>query len=228
MELVTDPSLVLLDEPTSGLDSFTAKKICKTLQDLAHNDGKCIIATIHQPSSEAFMYFDKLLLMADGHIVYQGIANRAPKYFKMLGYELKARVNPADSFIKVLAVNYPKTDKDEEKIKKLLDGYYKFQVPQMQKENTEMSLVEFIPKTNNFSVAPFCLQLQLLFQRNMTFIKREPLVLIARIAIAIVQGLFALSVFWRISNNVDNMVGSMFYLSANVFVGIIYGTIATF
>ena len=39
---------------------------------------------------------------------------------------------------------------------------------------------------DNFSVAPFCLQLQLLFLRNMTFIKREPLVLIARIAIALV------------------------------------------
>jgi len=49
-----------------------------------------------------------------------------------------------------------------------------------------MSLVEFIPRTDNFSVAPFCLQVQLLLQRNITFIKREPLVLIARIAIALV------------------------------------------
>jgi hypothetical protein len=64
--------------------------------------------------------------MADGNIVYQGIANRAPKYFKMLGFELKPRVNPADSFIKVVAINYPKTEKDDEKIKKLLDGYYKY------------------------------------------------------------------------------------------------------
>ncbi len=47
----------------------------------------------------------------------------------MLGFELKARVNPADSFIKVVAINYPKIDKDEEKIKKLLGGYYKYQMP---------------------------------------------------------------------------------------------------
>ena len=46
-ELITDPSLVLLDEPTSGLDSFTAKNICKTLQRLAHNQGKTVISTIH-------------------------------------------------------------------------------------------------------------------------------------------------------------------------------------
>ena len=69
-ELITDPSLVLLDEPTSGLDSFTAKKLCRTLQRLAHNQGKTMIATIHQPSSEAFFYFDRLILMADGYIVY--------------------------------------------------------------------------------------------------------------------------------------------------------------
>jgi ABC-type multidrug transport system ATPase subunit len=82
VELITDPSIVLLDEPTSGLDSFMAKKICKTLQSLAHNEGKTIISTIHQPSSAAFYYFDRLILMADGNIVYQGIANRGPRYFE--------------------------------------------------------------------------------------------------------------------------------------------------
>lgn len=79
-------------------------------------------------------------------------------------------------------------------------------MPAIQKDNTEMSLVEFIPRTDNFSVAPFGLQVQLLFSRNMTFIKREPLVLVARIAIAVVQGLFALSVFYKISVN-DNCLG---------------------
>lgn len=70
VELITDPSVILLDEPTSGLDSFMAKTICKLLQKLAHQNGKTIVSTIHQPSSQAFAYFDRLLLMADGHIVY--------------------------------------------------------------------------------------------------------------------------------------------------------------
>ena len=47
VELITDPSVILLDEPTSGLDSFMAKSVCKLLQDLAHNEGKTIISTIH-------------------------------------------------------------------------------------------------------------------------------------------------------------------------------------
>ena len=70
VELVSDPSVILLDEPTSGLDAFKARSICKLLHSLARNKGKTIISTIHSPSSEAFFYFDRLILMADGHIVY--------------------------------------------------------------------------------------------------------------------------------------------------------------
>jgi ABC-type multidrug transport system ATPase subunit len=65
-ELITDPSLVLLDEPTSGLDSTTALKITKILKNEAYT-GKTIIATIHQPSSEIFNMFDRLILLHDGY-----------------------------------------------------------------------------------------------------------------------------------------------------------------
>jgi len=74
VELVSDPSVILLDEPTSGLDSFKAQSICALLNKLAREKGKTIVSTIHSPSSEAFFYFDRLILMADGHIVYQGDA----------------------------------------------------------------------------------------------------------------------------------------------------------
>lgn len=70
VELVSDPSVILLDEPTSGLDSFKARSICELLHRLARNSGKTIVSTIHSPSSEAFFFFDRLILMADGHIVY--------------------------------------------------------------------------------------------------------------------------------------------------------------
>jgi len=40
------------------------------LKKLARS-GKTIISTIHQPSSESFAEFDRLLLMCDGHCVYQ-------------------------------------------------------------------------------------------------------------------------------------------------------------
>lgn len=73
VEIISDPSLILLDEPTSGLDSFKAYSIVKLLRQQARR-GKTIIATIHQPSSAAFGQFDRLILMQDGNIVYQGSA----------------------------------------------------------------------------------------------------------------------------------------------------------
>lgn len=115
MELISDPSLLLLDEPTSGLDSFRATTICKYLNKLARQ-GKTIISTIHQPNSEAFHYFDKLILMMDGHIVFQGRANICPQYFKKIGYPLPKLGNPADHFMKILSLSYPLTKADEEKL----------------------------------------------------------------------------------------------------------------
>ena len=55
---MTDPALLFVDEPTSGLDSFMAQTVVATLRDLAKN-GRTILATIHQPSSEVYQMFDR-------------------------------------------------------------------------------------------------------------------------------------------------------------------------
>ena len=55
---MTDPALLFADEPTSGLDSFMAQTVVANLRNLAKN-GRTILATIHQPSSEVYQMFDK-------------------------------------------------------------------------------------------------------------------------------------------------------------------------
>ena len=124
VELVSDPSAVLLDEPTSGLDSFQAQKICRLLQKLAREKGKTVVCTIHQPSSDAFSYFDRLILMADGYIVYQGDAVGSDAYFAKIGKPLPRFANPGDYFMKVLSVNYPKQKEDNDKIAELNRNYH--------------------------------------------------------------------------------------------------------
>ena len=69
VEMITDPQVLFLDEPTSGLDSFRAFQIVKILQKQARK-GKTVLATIHQPSSESYINFDKLILMCEGNVVY--------------------------------------------------------------------------------------------------------------------------------------------------------------
>ncbi len=80
-ELITNPKVIMLDEPTSGLDSLTSFIIVNELKNLARNEGKTIAMTIHQPTSELYDLFDRLILMLDGKLVYQGKADKALNYF---------------------------------------------------------------------------------------------------------------------------------------------------
>ena len=113
VEMITDPSLLLLDEPTSGLDSFKATSVVRLLKRFARDQGKTVIATIHQPGSDAFKLFDKLILMQDGNIVYQGLASESSAYFRSMGIKISTFANPADVFMRSLAVRYPKKPEDQ-------------------------------------------------------------------------------------------------------------------
>lgn len=69
------------DEPTSGLDSFMAQNVVTVLKSLALK-GKTVICTIHQPSSEVYALFDKILLMSEGKMAFLGTPEEANTFFK--------------------------------------------------------------------------------------------------------------------------------------------------
>ena len=100
-ELITNPSCLLLDEPTSGLDSCTAQEVVKLLRNEARR-GMSIVATIHQPSSELFHRFDRVILLADGRLIYNDKPSKVSEFFQRLaGAQLGRYVNPADSLLKL-------------------------------------------------------------------------------------------------------------------------------
>lgn len=76
LEILTRPLLLFLDEPTSGLDSAAAFFVVQTLRNVAL-DGRTVISSIHQPSSEVFALFDDLFLLSGGETVYFGEAKMA-------------------------------------------------------------------------------------------------------------------------------------------------------
>jgi ABC-type multidrug transport system ATPase subunit len=59
-----------------GVCSAAAFFVITTLRNLAR-DGRTIIASIHQPSSEVFELFDTLTLLSGGKLIYFGYANNA-------------------------------------------------------------------------------------------------------------------------------------------------------
>jgi ABC-type multidrug transport system ATPase subunit len=84
LELIREPSILFVDEPTSGLSSRDSENIMDLLKELALK-GKLIFVVIHQPSSNIFKMFDKLLIMdIGGYPVYYGNPVESVIYFKTI------------------------------------------------------------------------------------------------------------------------------------------------
>ena len=66
--------------------------------------GKTIVATIHQPSSQVFELFDRLMLLAEGRLAYLGPTTVAEGFFQSVGFQCPRNYNPADHYLKVLAI----------------------------------------------------------------------------------------------------------------------------
>nr|GEW75923.1 ABC transporter G family member 25 [Tanacetum cinerariifolium]GEW78549.1 ABC transporter G family member 25 [Tanacetum cinerariifolium] len=95
-EMLVNPSLLVLDEPTSGLDSTSAHRLVSTLSGLAHNKGKTLITSVHQPSSRVFQMFDKVLVLSEGRCIYFGRGSDAMTYFDSINFRPSFPMNPAD------------------------------------------------------------------------------------------------------------------------------------
>lgn len=107
LELIREPSILFVDEPTSGLSSRDSENIMDLLKELSLN-GKLVFVVIHQPSSNIFKLFDRLLIMdVGGYPIYDGIPLNAIAHFKTFSFRgnaherecsLCGNVNPEQIF----------------------------------------------------------------------------------------------------------------------------------
>lgn len=82
LELIREPAILFLDEPTSGLSSRDSENVIDLLKELSVK-GKLIFVVIHQPSSDIYKMFDKMIIMDTGGFpAYYGNPVEAVTYFK--------------------------------------------------------------------------------------------------------------------------------------------------
>ncbi len=82
LELIREPAILFLDEPTSGLSSRDSENVIDLLKELSLK-GKLIFVVIHQPSSDIYKMFDKMIIMDTGGFpAYYGHPVEAVTYFK--------------------------------------------------------------------------------------------------------------------------------------------------
>jgi ABC-type multidrug transport system ATPase subunit len=107
LELLREPAILFVDEPTSGLSSRDSENVMDLLRELSLK-GKLIFVVIHQPSSEIYNVFDKIILMdTGGYMIFNGNPIEAISYFKkadgQINYEnarcnICGNVNPEQLF----------------------------------------------------------------------------------------------------------------------------------
>ncbi|KAI4319268.1 hypothetical protein MLD38_032890 [Melastoma candidum] len=136
VEILMRPQLLFLDEPTSGLDSASAFFVTQTLRGLSR-DGRTVIASIHQPSSEVFELFDQLCLLSGGKNIYFGQASKAYEFFAEAGFPCPPKRNPSDHFLRCV-------NSDFDKVKATLKGSMKQRFESKEGPLDSMTTVEAI------------------------------------------------------------------------------------
>ncbi|GLT26561.1 hypothetical protein SLA2020_016180 [Shorea laevis] len=106
LQSLTRPHVLLLNEP-SGLDGASAFFVTEALRSIALN-GRLVVCSIHQPSSDVFQLFDDLLLLSDGETVYFGEAKNSIKFLADTGFPCPTRRNPPDHFLRCINSDFDK------------------------------------------------------------------------------------------------------------------------
>ncbi|BDC99624.1 ATP-binding cassette domain-containing protein [Persicobacter psychrovividus] len=82
LELIREPAVLFVDEPTSGLSSRDSENVIDLLKELSLR-GKLIFVVIHQPSSDIYKMFDKMIILdTGGYQIFYGHPVEAVNYFK--------------------------------------------------------------------------------------------------------------------------------------------------
>eukprot|EP00092_Neocalanus_flemingeri_P039888 GFUD01043444.1.p1 GENE.GFUD01043444.1~~GFUD01043444.1.p1 ORF type:complete len:655 (-),score=143.96 GFUD01043444.1:27-1697(-) len=218
-EVLTNPAIFFCDEPTSGLDSFMATSVVETLRTLA-KQGRTVICTIHQPSSQIVQLFDKILLMAEGKTAYLGDVKMANGFFESCGFPCPINYNPADHYVQVLAVVPGEEEESRKKIGVVCETFNK------SADGLELEkLSSIVPdknengsnKTSPYK-ASWGAQFKALMWRSWLSVIKEPLIVRVRILQSVVIALILGTVYFGqelTSDGVMSINGAIFLFITN-------------
>ncbi|OFX22219.1 MAG: ABC transporter [Bacteroidetes bacterium GWA2_31_9] len=90
LELIREPAILFVDEPTSGLSSRDSENVMDLLRELSLK-GKLIFVVIHQPSSDIYKMFDRVIILdTGGYMIYIGNPVEAVMYFKRIDNQINS------------------------------------------------------------------------------------------------------------------------------------------
>lgn len=215
-KLLQNPSVLFADEPTTGLDSTSAHQVVQTLKDFTRR-GRTVIATIHQPRSEIWELFDRVIILAHGSCVYSGETKDCLPYFKSLGYVAPPFVNPADFLIDLVAIDNRTLESEAAAIMRfsiLRSSWadYQTEVTVVAKTNATPPAANISPKVS------FWKQFHVMTRRCILVSWRDPKGLAGTIAEAIMVGVTLGWTFYAVDESLQGIRSRLgaFYAAAAV------------
>ncbi|SCO47745.1 related to pleiotropic drug resistance proteins (PDR1-15), ABC superfamily [Fusarium fujikuroi] len=103
--LCTKASVICWDNSTRGLDSSTALNFAKAMRVYTDVSRKTTLMTLYQAGESIFELMDKVMVIDEGRVLFQGPAQEAKGYFHDLGFQCPPRQTTADFLTSVADPN---------------------------------------------------------------------------------------------------------------------------
>lgn len=94
--LATKSTVTCWDNSTRGLDASTAYNYAKSLRIMTDVSDRTTLTTLYQAGEGIYELMDKVLVIDQGRMLYQGPASEAKQYFVDLGFYCPPRQTTAD------------------------------------------------------------------------------------------------------------------------------------
>ncbi|KAI7996595.1 ABC transporter G family member 31 [Camellia lanceoleosa] len=98
-------SVMLYDQPFSGSDLAATYDLVDTIRTISRIQQSSAIMSLTQISQEVFDLFDRIILLGDGHVLFQGPRQDAIPYFANLGYKKPSHAETAE-FLEDIAAGH--------------------------------------------------------------------------------------------------------------------------
>ncbi|XP_060676333.1 pleiotropic drug resistance protein 1-like [Ziziphus jujuba] len=217
-----------MDEISTGLDSSTTFQIVNSIKQNVHILKGTAFISLLQPAPVTFDLFDDIVLLSDGHIVYQGPREQVLEFFESMGFKCPERKGVADFLQEVTSRKDQEqywARKDEPysfiSVKEFADAFQSFHVGQMLVNElaTPFDKSKSHPAaltTKKYGVTKKEL-LKACFSREFLLMKRNSFVYIFMFFRLAALALMTISVFLRTEMHHNSVIDGGIYLGALFF-----------
>ena len=206
VQILANPSCLFCDEPTTGLDAANAHHIVQLLKELAE-EGRTVVVAIHTPRPEIWELFDHILLLSQGHVLYNGPTSSIHGYFERCGHPITASVNPAEILIDLVSVEAEAEASQMGSMARINNLKEQWIATQCTVADScgpysgDGTVVRYGSSISRSPVVPLTRQLAVLTRRTVLTTLRGPMSLFGSLSITIVLGIVTGAAFYQVDSS---------------------------